>query len=217
MSGGSGFSVEPPGWLHEVSTTVNHQKNPTGMFQTPCGEKLIWRNDMKKTAAMICLVFAIQHLKASLVTFNFAGTDPGQHAPWNTGTAIGPNATTPGFALGTGLSGVGGVNRFNASAWNEGFTDSSAISGGDYFGFTITIAPGYAANFNGSQITLTLQSSWNGSTGTGPGNYALFSSIGGFASGDELQSGAIAGTQSFTFNFGSSGFDYETGGIEFRV
>src|SRR5204863_9022918 len=89
--------------------------------------------------------------------------------------------------------------------------------GNDYFGFVLTINPGFAANLNTAAITFTLQSSWNGTTGTGPKNYALFSSIAGFTAGNELQSGTITSTEAFTFTFSSSGFDSLTGNLEFRV
>jgi hypothetical protein len=154
--------------------------------------------------------------RAAIVTFDFS-TALGYNSTWNTGTTIDPNATTTGFTDGAGVYATSGAGRFNANYWNTGSTVASAISGNDYFGFTINIAPAFAANLNGAKVTFTLQSSWTGSSGNGPKNYALFSSIGGFVSGDELQSGTIAGTQSLTYTFASSGFDNETGDIEFRV
>jgi hypothetical protein len=154
--------------------------------------------------------------RAGIVTFDFS-TATGQNSTWNTGTTIDPHATTTGFADGSGVNATSGSARFNANYWNTGSTLAGAIGGNDYFGFVVTIDPGYAANLNGATVTFTLQSSWTGTSGNGPKNYALLSSIGGFTSGSELKSGTIAGTQSFNYTFASSGFDDETGNIEFRV
>jgi len=154
--------------------------------------------------------------RAGIVTFDFSGAI-GANPSWNTGTAIDPHATTTGFTDGSGVYAASGAARFNANYWNTGSTLAGAIAGNDYFGFVVTINPGYTADLNGATVTFTLQSSWTGTSGSGPKNYALFSSIGGFTSGCELKSGTIAGTQSFTYTFASSGFDNEAGNLEFRV
>src|SRR5882724_93144 len=172
---------------------------------------------MNSILALICLVLGVLEAEAALATFKFTVTNPGQNSPWNTGTTTDPNASTTGFTLGPGVLGNTGNNRFNANSWSIGTTLASALSGNDYFGFVLSVNSGFAADLNNAVINLTLQTSWTGTTGTGPKNYAVFSSIGGFTEGNELQQGTVAGIQSFTPTFGSSGNDNATGNIEFRI
>jgi hypothetical protein len=171
---------------------------------------------MKILSATGCMVFAgIFACQASIITFDFTGSAPGNNSPWDTGTTIDPNVTTSGFELGAGVSGHTGDNRFNASSWSAGSTLDSATAGDDYFGFVLTPISGYALNLDSVKITFTLQIS-----STGPHDYAFMSSLGGFDSGDELQDGYFlsgAQTNSFTYVFPTSGFDDISGPIEFRI
>jgi len=170
---------------------------------------------MKKIVLLLMIgVFSAQ---SAIITFNFNGTNPGQNSPWNTGTTIDPDASDGnGFALGGGTTGTAANNRFDATHWGTS-TESAALTGNNYFGFVLTIGSDYAANLDNAQITFTLQSSYTGSSGTGPQDYALFSSSDGFTVGNELQSGTIANTENLTYTFASSGLENETGNIEFRA
>jgi hypothetical protein len=152
--------------------------------------------------------------RASIVTFNFNGSDPGKNSPWNTGTTIDPNVTTTGFTLG-GVSDHAGDNRFNATKWSTGTTLASAITGNDYFGFILTPVDGYVLDLDSAAITFTLEVS-----GTGPHAYALMSSLDGFGDGEELQNGTFlagAQTDNFSYTFAASGFDDISSPIEFRI
>ena len=155
---------------------------------------------------------------AALVTFDFAGTSPGLNSPWNTGTVIDPNASTTGFSLGGGINGASANNRFNANSWSTGTTVAGALADEAYFGFVLTVGSGYIANLDGASVDFSLQTSWTGAVGNGPKNYALFSSIDGFASGSELMNDTVAGTSPIlTYTFNATSFDNLTGDIEFRV
>jgi hypothetical protein len=94
-----------------------------------------------------------------------------------------PNLTlTSGFNEGSGIIGNSGLNRFNAKGWKTADnTFDSAISGNSYFTFTIQANSGYVLDLSGATITLTLSPS-----PTGPTDYALESSIGGFSTSSAL-------------------------------
>lgn len=154
--------------------------------------------------------------QSALIAFDFTGTNPGQHRPWNTGTVIDPNASTAGFNF-VALSGETGNNRFNASGWatSVGGGPNSGILNNTYFGFVIAPASGYDFDLNSAAISFTLQMGVNG-----PPNYSLMSSIGGFTTGSpRLQDGALSGTDPipFTFTFPSSGFNDIAAPVEFRI
>ena len=155
---------------------------------------------------------------AALATFNFTGTNPGQNSPWNTGTVMDPNASTIGFSLGAGIGGAAANNRFNANSWSTGATVAGAVADEAYFGFVLTVDTGYIANLDGASVDFILLTSWTGASGNGPKNYALFSSIDGFASGSELMNDTVAGTSpTLTYTFNGTSYDNLTGDIEFRV
>lgn len=166
-------------------------------------------------AKILGLTFALASAmttQGALITFDFTGADPGQNNPWNTGTTIDTHADTDGFDLGGGVTGNIGDNRFNARSWSQGSTLASALSGDDYFGFTLTVDSGYVADLNSAVVTYTLQAS-----GSGPGGYALFSSVDGFSDGAQLVSGSVSGTAALSHTFDSSGYNNLSDDIEFRI
>lgn len=171
---------------------------------------------MKRIPVMLSsLLLGVCLSQASIISFDFAGSDPGLHSPWNTGTTTDPNLSTTGFTLGPGVVGNTGDDRFNAKSWSEGSSLSLAISGEDYFGFVITPNAGYALNLNSAEVAFKLQVS-----GTGPHDISLMSSVGGFSSGNELQNWTFtsgAHTSSFSYDFLSSGYDSISSPVEFRI
>jgi len=155
--------------------------------------------------------------RASIITFDFTGNDPGMHSPWTTTSTIDPNVTLmTGFSVGTGLTGNTGDSRFNAKGWTTPGTAALAdsITGNDYVYFRIIPNSGYAINLNSATISFTLQTS-----STGPNSYALMDSINGFTSNSQLQSGGgIANTtSSLLYTFGATGNDNISDSVEFRI
>ncbi len=154
--------------------------------------------------------------KSAIMTFNFTGTAPGNNGPWTSTSALDPNLNlTSGFNEGSGIHGATGDNRFNANSWETGAALSSAISDSTYFTFSIQAKSGYVLNLSGATITLTLQPS-----GTGPQDYALESSIGGFTSSSALNS-TITLTQGSVNNLTvtlPTSTTYDTSSaVEFRI
>jgi hypothetical protein len=170
---------------------------------------------MKKIIGALILIGAVFSAQSAIITFNFTGTNPGQSGPWNTGTTIDPNAADgTGFALGSGITGNSGNNRFNASSWTSASDLATAQGNNDYFGFTITPSSGYGLNLNGAVASFTLQVS-----STGPHIYSLVDIIGG-GSPNDLQDGTFASgaqTTAFSYTFGSTGNNNITSGVEFRI
>ena len=118
------------------------------------------------------------------------------------------------LARGAGAASPGNVssNAFGASGFNATALDN-AFSASDYFTFSITVNSGYAMTL--SSLTIKLNE-----TASGPTNGALFSSVGGFASGSAaIQSFALTGgtsnDQSVTLSTGS--FSNLNGTVEFRL
>jgi hypothetical protein len=125
--------------------------------------------------------------RAAIITFDFTGTSPGTSGPWTATSASDPNLTlTSGFNEGSGITGNSGANRFNAKGWKTADnTFGSAISVNSFFTFTIQANSGYVLDISGATITLTLTPST-----TGPADYALESSIGGFSTSSALNTEA---------------------------
>jgi hypothetical protein len=171
---------------------------------------------MKKNLSIVFLflIHGVYSAESAVITFDFSSAT-GANPTWNVYT-IDPNATSTGFADGSGITAKSGSGEINATEWNttSPASVSSALSGNDYFGFIITPKSGYVADLNGASLTLTLQRST-----TGPADYAIFSSVGGFTdSSDALQTGTVGTTATqITYNFTSSSYDNLTGGVEFRI
>lgn len=176
---------------------------------------------MNSTISRLCLV-AIGFVffgtcNAQILTFNFAGTNPGQSSPWTTTSALDANLTlTTGWSLGAGLAGNSGNNRYNASNWSTGASFSVASSGNDYAYFQITAKSGYALDLRGATITFSLQNS-----GTGPDFYSVRSSVDSYAS--DLSSASTAlnaagGTTSTSLTLSNSiTLSAITDTVQFRV
>ncbi|MBI5380403.1 MAG: PEP-CTERM sorting domain-containing protein [Opitutae bacterium] len=113
---------------------------------------------------------------------------------------------------GAALPGVPSSNAFGAS----GFTATSltgAMSGNDYFSFSITVNDGYS-------LSLTSISMKMSDTTNGPTSAALFSSVGGFSStSSAIQTWSLTGNASNdqTITLSSGAFTNLTGTVEFRL
>lgn len=95
-------------------------------------------------------------------------------------TTVAPGVTATDITRGPGLTPINLGRGFSAQGWNNGTntltTRSDAISGGKYYAFAVTIAPGSTASF--SDITVGLYKSAQ----TSPANIEWQYSFDGFAS-----------------------------------
>jgi hypothetical protein len=150
--------------------------------------RVLSNNKARKAAIAVLSAFAwvalaISASGAVLVSYNF--TD-------NTGTPSSayPNVTAGSITNG-GLNGYltysGGKNpALSVGSLGTADTADGAVTGNDYFGFTITAAQqGYAINLSGQTMTFDVQAFNNGLNA----NWFLRSSVGGFSA--NLRSGSV--------------------------
>ncbi len=114
--------------------------------------------------------------------FNFSGVQDG--APLTALKRQDINlALTTGLAFGAGVtpSGTNNVgNEFHVAGFSTGSTAQSAIDGSDYLSFAVTPIAGMAMIPDSVSFTL-----WRQGSGSAI-DYAVYSSLGGFASGQQL-------------------------------
>jgi len=117
------------------------------------------------------------------------------------------------LSRGTGAGTASGTGRFNGQGFNSS-TLAAAITADDFY--TFNVAPVAAVTLNFSSITFSIQSS-----GTGGDSYGIFSSIGGFAAANVIQtaSGLANATTALTVNNATLGsaFDAVTTATTFRI
>lgn len=139
-------------------------------------------------SSWVALGWMGQSLRADDIFSNpINGTNPSADNPFISGQAFDPNITVSGLGRGSAIIPNDGANRYNARAWNT--TDINLDA---YFEWTLTPNSGFVMDFN------SLSGTWQRS-GSGPGSYALRSSLDSFAG--NLASGAIDnGTSPFSLD-----------------
>ena len=149
-----------------------------------------------------------------MVSFDFAGTDPGTSTPWSTTSSIDPNVTlTQGVAIpasswnSPGIHGKAGNDALYVETSSEGNADydlSVAFANNLYATFTIAPKPGYALNLGGSTISAVLMRTgtdpaindpWHAATGL-----SILSSVEGFSAAHVLASCSVAKWDSGNFS-----------------
>ncbi len=114
--------------------------------------------------------------------FNFSGVQT--QAPLTSLKRTDSNVTlNSGLHLGSGLSvsNTGNTgNEFNVAGFSTGTTQQSALSGNNYLTYTIQPISGMAMYPDSASFTL-----WRQGSGSAT-DYSLFSSVGGFADGQQL-------------------------------
>ena len=128
-------------------------------------------------------------------------------------------STPSGFmSLGGGVSSTTESGLFAAEGFNTGSLPG-ALTENDYFSFSVSADPGYSLNLSSIDLYMTRE---DGSPpNAGPMTFSVFSSIGGFTNGAEIDTFTISGT---TYDgFGSPGNIDLSGGsfqdinsVEFR-
>ncbi|UMY66633.1 MULTISPECIES: hypothetical protein [unclassified Flavobacterium] len=136
----------------------------------------------------------------SIFTNPITGTNPNTANPYTTGQTVASNMTVSGIGRGTGVTGSNANDRYNATGWNSGSLDTN-----DYFEFTMTPASGY-------QISLVSLVYTGQTSGTGPTNFALRSSVDSYASniGTPTATGA-------TISLSGASYQNLTSAITFRL
>ncbi|MEM6821259.1 MAG: hypothetical protein AAF558_04900 [Verrucomicrobiota bacterium] len=173
---------------------------------------------------------------SQILTFSFTGSGanrPTVNQPWTNTSSInsslnlingfryGVIASNPN-AAGNGLSTPqGGAtdpnNALSARNWG-GNSLSNALSSNDYLTFSIRADNGSVINLDGAAINLTLGRLNFG----GPSNYAIFTSVNGFAASQAVDSGTLGSSGDYTprvISFTLSGSQYNnlSGTVEFRI
>src|SRR5205814_440123 len=114
--------------------------------------------------------------------FNFAGVQTPTSLTALKRTDANLSLTT-GLHVGAGLnaSSIGNVgSEFNVAGFSNGSTQQSAIDANDYLSFTVQSIAGMAMFPDSATFAL-----WRQAAGSAA-DYALFSSVGGFAAGQQL-------------------------------
>jgi hypothetical protein len=119
-------------------------------------------------------------------------------------------AGTVTAARAAGLNAVSSGSRFNSDNWPSSTTLTLA-GNTDYITFTVNAASGFVINLAGAALNFTL-----GSSGSGPINYAVYSSVDGFAS-TAAQIGANLTTASTSVTFPNTASYNNLTTIEFRI
>ncbi|WP_051203950.1 Calx-beta domain-containing protein [Hugenholtzia roseola] len=132
------------------------------------------------------------------------GTNPNTSNPYTTGQTVNANLTVSGIGRGSGISGTGATNRYNANGWESGSL-ATAIANNDYFEFTLTPNAGFQINF--TSFVYTAQRS-----NTNIANFSFRSSLDGFAS--NIGSPTFSGT---TIDLSAAQFQGITSAVTFRL
>ena len=160
-----------------------------------------------KCAALAVPLFLAKHdaFAISLTTFSFTGASGGETSLSPDSQPVG--ATVSNMTRGSGISPNANAGTFSASGW----TASAARDLNDYFSFTIATDSGYL-------LSLTRLELDERRSGSGIRQWAVYSSLDGFASA--LASFAVLDNDSIRPNQGvplGSEFSALTGNIEFRI
>ena len=121
-----------------------------------------------------------------IVESNFGGTNPAQHLPWTSNYVLSSGVTCSGWNKGAGIIAQAGTN---ALIWvqNQPMNESSStlalsIASNQYWTFTITPVAGQPLNLRKAEMRFTIcRIAYNA-----PRDYAVFTSVGGFAAGAQV-------------------------------
>lgn len=154
---------------------------------------------MKNLFLFLVILVSFNSLSQSIWTNAITGTNPNTANPYTTGQTFNANITVSGIGRGPGITGTNANDRYNANNWNTVSIDMTA-----YFEFTLTPISGCEINFT-SFVYLSAAS------GTGPTNFAIRSSVDGYAA--NIGAPTATGT---TIDLSSGTYQNITGAITFR-
>ena len=160
---------------------------------------------MRKWMALLltlaCVPLAVADILVGFDFYGYAGDEE-----TGTSTVTHTYIQTCYITRGAGLNAAANANRFNATAWTVGGTESDTINNNDYFTWTVNAQTGY--RFDVTNIVFN----WDRSS-TGPSNAFLRSSVDGFAS--DLATWDVSAGGSYQADLSSAGLTNLTS-IEFR-
>ena len=150
----------------------------------------------------IFLVFLVlggaQVFGQSIWTNPITGTNPNTSNPYIIGQTFDPNIIVSGIGRGSGISGNGANDRYNASGWS-----TTALDPNDYFTFTLTPNSGFKIDF--ASFVYTSQAS------SGTPSFAIRSSLDAFTA--NIGTPTTTGT---TINLSAATYQNITSAITFR-
>jgi hypothetical protein len=121
----------------------------------------------------------------TLVDSDFRGVSPGLNTPWTPAYVLGPKVGLhSGWGRGAGAIGAAGNDalHFSVNAPSTESTLAQAVAENEYLTLTVQAAPGTALNLRGRGLRFTIDRL----DFHAPRRYAVFTSVGGFAPGQEL-------------------------------
>ena len=121
----------------------------------------------------------------TVVDADFRGDDPGLHTPWTAAYVTSPEVGSyGGWRLGAGAFGAAGDDAlaFSVNAPPTESTLAQAMLENEYLTVTVQAASGQALDLRRAQMRFTV----NRQDYHSPRRYAVFTSVGGFASGQEI-------------------------------
>ena len=156
----------------------------------------------------------------TLVQSNFTGESPALNIPWGLTYVCHSNVLYHGWSLGTGVTPIDNDDVLAFSICNEKPLSSidTALAKQQYVAVSVEPAPGWLIDLAGASASLTIRRLDN----HGGHQYAVFSSVGGFNSGDEIfvseyyDSWKVKDIE-LSFKFPQVGYTAIDGVIEFRV
>lgn len=168
---------------------------------------------------LVALAIAPMAQGQDVIDCNFAGIDPALNTPWTQTSFLAAGLSYSGWTHGPGATAAAGVNDALGFSVNAGATISdlaAALAGQHYLSFTLTPTGTLDLGGRRAQVT-TRRIDWHA-----PRTYALFSSVDGFALGQELfrtPTAAHGDTDDLdgSFIFPLTGYDGLTGPVEFRL
>lgn len=177
-------------------------------------------------ASAVCagLLFILSSSPAAaqdLIVSDFTGTEPAANRPWTKTSYLDPNISFTGWDFGPAPNveaGYDNVFAFNVNAGSPPETTlAEAIAGGHYITCTISPVSG-SLNLNGAKFNFSIQRiDYHTAL-----QYAVFTSVGGFAEGDELFTTAATSKGDYSnhdhgFIMPLTGYDNLTGAMEIRI
>ncbi|MFK5953882.1 MAG: hypothetical protein QM498_12545 [Desulfobacterium sp.] len=156
----------------------------------------------------------------TLVTSRFAGVSPALNTPWDLTDELYPHIIYHGWTLGSGVTPLGDDDVMVFSLCNKKKLSSlnTAIKEDQYAAVSLELALGWSMNLGSAAAELSIRRLNN----HGGHRYAVFSSIGGFNSGDEIFISEYYDFWSvkdvvLSFELPQEGYTAIDGAIEFRL
>jgi hypothetical protein len=164
---------------------------------------------MRKIFLYLLLIIVASNANAQidLVTWESTGLVGSEASFTSNFNVAGLNSSV--ITRGAGLTAAGNANRINATSWGITANADDAITGNDYFEFTVT--PTGGSQFSLTQFLFNYERS-----ATGPPNFVVRSSLDGYTTNIGSISGlAAAITTANSINI--SGVSGQTGPVSFRI